>query len=79
VRQVDGASGKLATFVTPLFLCLVLVLIFVGAKIFLVGIVGKFPPLFSLSVTTGLIGGGILYSLWRTRQIAPTFGGKSSP
>jgi tellurite resistance protein TerC len=46
---------------------LALVLLFIGAKIFLVGIIGKTPPVISLSVTLGLIMGGILYSLWKTR------------
>jgi tellurite resistance protein TerC len=46
---------------------LALVLIFIGAKIFLVGFIGKFPPLISLGVTFGLILGGVLVSLWKTR------------
>ncbi len=46
---------------------LALVLVFIGTKIFLVGIIGKIPPLFSLSVTFGLIAGGVLVSLYRTR------------
>jgi tellurite resistance protein TerC len=46
---------------------LALVLMFIGAKIFLVNIVGKFPPALSLSVTIGLIAGGVLWSLWKTR------------
>ncbi len=52
---------------------LALVLLFIGAKIFLVGIIGKTPPVISLSVTLGLILGGILFSLWKTRgDSAPT-------
>ena len=46
---------------------LALVLVFIGAKIFLVGIVGKIPATVSLSVTFGLIAGGVLVSLWKTR------------
>ncbi len=46
---------------------LALVLVFIGAKIFLVGIIGKIPPVFSLSVTFGLIAGGVLVSLYKTR------------
>lgn len=46
---------------------LALVLVFVGGKIFLVGIIGKIPPVFSLSVTFGLIAGGVLVSLYKTR------------
>ena len=47
-------------------------LVFVGAKIFLVNLVGKFPPVLSLSVIFALIGGGIAYSLWRTRGLPAT-------
>lgn len=46
---------------------LALVLVFIGAKIFLVGIIGKMPPAITLSVTLGLIAGGVIYSLWKTR------------
>jgi tellurite resistance protein TerC len=46
---------------------LALVLVFIGAKIFLVGIVGKIPASVSLSVTAALIAGGIVVSLWKTR------------
>ena len=50
---------------------LALVLVFIGTKIFLVGIIGKVPPTISLSVTFGLIAGGVLVSLWKTRgQVA---------
>ncbi|VTU16216.1 TerC family protein [Variovorax sp. RA8] len=47
---------------------LALVLVFIGSKIFLVGIIGKTPPVISLSVTFGLIAGGVLVSLWKTRS-----------
>ncbi len=46
---------------------LALVLVFIGSKIFLVGFIGKFPPALSLGITFGLIAGGVLVSLWRTR------------
>jgi tellurite resistance protein TerC len=48
---------------------LALTLVFIGSKIFLGDFFpgGKFPALWSLSITLGLIGGGVLYSLWRTR------------
>jgi tellurite resistance protein TerC len=46
---------------------LALVLIFVGSKIFLVGIIGKIPPVISLSVTFGLLAAGVIFSLIRTR------------
>ena len=46
---------------------LALVLVFIGTKIFLVGIIGKIPPVFSLSVTFGLIAGGVAVSMYKTR------------
>ncbi len=48
---------------------LALVLVFIGTKIFLVGIIGKMPPVISLSVTFGLIFGGVFFSLWKTRDV----------
>ncbi|MCA6215868.1 TerC family protein [Ideonella sp. B7] len=47
---------------------LALVLVFIGGKIFLVGLIGKIPATLSLSVTFGLIAGGVLVSLWKTRK-----------
>ena len=49
---------------------LALVLVFVGTKIFLVGVIGKMPAWFSLGVTVSLITGGVLFSLWKTRNDA---------
>jgi tellurite resistance protein TerC len=48
---------------------LALVLIFIGSKIFLGDILwdGKLPASISLSVTFGLLTGGVAYSLWKTR------------
>ncbi|MCE2829514.1 MAG: TerC family protein [Sphingomonadales bacterium] len=49
---------------------LALVLIFIGSKIFISDFLmggAKFPPVLSLAVTFGLILGGILYSLWKTK------------
>jgi tellurite resistance protein TerC len=50
---------------------LALVLVFIGSKIFLVNIIGKIPSWISLSVTLGLIAGGVIVSLWRTRNAPP--------
>ena len=49
---------------------LALVLVFIGTKIFLVGFIGKLPPELSLSVTFGLIAGGVIFSMWKTRTVA---------
>jgi tellurite resistance protein TerC len=48
-------------------IALSLVLVFIGSKIFIADIFGlaKFPPLASLSITLGLLAGGVLVSLWR--------------
>lgn len=49
---------------------LALVLVFIGSKIFVSDFLmggDKFPPVLSLAVTFGLILGGILWSLWKTR------------
>ncbi len=50
---------------------LALVLIFIGSKIFVSDFLmdgDKFPPVLSLVVTFGLILGGILFSLWKTKN-----------
>ena len=47
---------------------LALVLVFIGSKIFLVGMIGKIPAPVSLGVTFGLLLGGVLYSLFKTRR-----------
>ncbi|BAU74215.1 TerC family protein [Metapseudomonas furukawaii] len=47
---------------------LALVLIFIGGKIFLHGLIGKIPPLLSLGVTFGLLAGGVVLSLLKTRD-----------
>lgn len=46
---------------------LALVLVFIGCKIFYHGLIGKVPALLSLGVTLGLLVGGVVLSLIRTR------------
>lgn len=48
---------------------LALVLIFIGAKIFVNLIYGKIDPAISLGVTFGLMAGGVLFSLWKTSSV----------
>ena len=48
-----------------------LVLVFIGLKIFLVGIVGKMPPAMSVSVTFGLVAAGVAVSMGKTRHDLP--------
>jgi tellurite resistance protein TerC len=50
---------------------LALILIFIGAKIFLVNTVGKIRPEVSLTVTISLLVGGVAISLLKTRGEAP--------
>lgn len=49
---------------------LALVLVFIGSKIFIADFFGwqKFPASISLSITIGLIMGGVIYSLYKTRS-----------
>lgn len=49
---------------------LALVLIFIGAKIFIADLFNwqKFPASLSLGVTVSLIIGGVIYSMWKTRK-----------
>ncbi|OLU17566.1 hypothetical protein BVH01_13650 [Pseudomonas sp. PA1(2017)] len=58
---------------------LALVLVFIGGKIFLVGIIGKTPPVISLSVTLGLLIGGVLLSMWKTRNDPPAVDAEKTP
>ncbi|MGB5078576.1 MAG: TerC family protein [Sphingorhabdus sp.] len=56
---------------------LALVLVFIGAKIFVSDFLmdgDKFPPVMSLVVTFALILGGIFFSLWKTRREAVVTG-----
>jgi tellurite resistance protein TerC len=51
---------------------LALTLVFIGSKIFLGDFFpgGKFPAAWSLTITLGLIAGGVVFSLWKTRKSA---------
>jgi len=53
---------------------LALVLVFIGCKIFLVEWVGKIPAGISLGITFGLLVGGVLVSLWKTRSPSASAG-----
>ena len=69
LRALYFALAAMIHRFTYLKYALALVLVFIGTKIFLVGIVGKIPPVFSLGVTFGLIAGGVVFSLWKTRVV----------
>ena len=67
LRALYFALAAMIHRFTYLKYALALVLVFIGSKIFLVGIIGKIPPVISLSVTAALIAGGVVISLWKTR------------
>ena len=67
LRALYFALAAMIHRFTYLKYALALVLVFIGTKIFLVGIIGKIAPTISLSVTFGLIAGGVIVSLWKTR------------
>lgn len=50
------------------------VLVFIGAKIFIAGFIGKIPAGISLGVTFGLLAAGVLVSWWKTRGSPPAVG-----
>jgi tellurite resistance protein TerC len=53
---------------------LALVLVFIGGKVFAAGLLGmeKIPPEVSLGVTVTILVGGVVFSLWKTRNEADT-------
>jgi tellurite resistance protein TerC len=69
LRALYFALAAMIHRFTYLKYALALVLVFIGSKIFLVGIIGKIPPWISLSVTFGLIAGGVVVSMWKTRGL----------
>jgi tellurite resistance protein TerC len=48
-----------------------LVLVYVGGKVFVQQFIGKIDPAISLGVTISILLGGILLSLWKTRNDPP--------
>jgi len=52
---------------------LAVLLIFIGAKVFIADLMGlaKFPPALSLGITFAILGAGVGWSLWRTRRAGP--------
>ena len=48
---------------------LAVLLVFIGSKIFVADLLGlgKIPPPISLAITFAILGGGIVFSLWKTR------------
>lgn len=58
---------------------LAVLLIFIGSKIFLADLLGleKFPAAWSLSATFTILGAGIAYSFWRTRNPSSAHNGEA--
>ena len=71
VPAIFAITSEMIHRFTYLKYALALVLVFIGSKIFLVGFIGKTPPAISLGVTFALIAGGVLVSLWKTRDAKP--------
>ncbi len=70
LRALYFALAAMITRFAYLKYALALVLVFIGLKIFWNEIFGKVNPAISLSVTLALIAGGVLVSLWKTRDQA---------
>jgi len=47
-----------------------LLLVFIGSKIFIADLMGweKFPPSWSLGITFAILGAGVVFSLWKTKD-----------
>jgi tellurite resistance protein TerC len=73
LRALYFALAAVIDRFTYLKQALALVLIFIGGKVFVAGAMGweKFPASVSLGVTLALIAGGVIYSLYKTRQAPP--------
>ena len=52
-----------------------ILLVFIGSKIFIADLMGweKFPPTWSLGITFAILGAGVVFSLWKTKN------GKTEP
>jgi tellurite resistance protein TerC len=71
LRAVFFALSAMLERFAYLKYALALVLIFIGSKVFIVDMfnLAKFPAAVSLSVTLGLLIGGVLYSLHKTKRV----------
>jgi tellurite resistance protein TerC len=71
LRALYFALAALIHRFTYLKYALSLVLIFIGSKIFIADMLGlaKIPPLLSLAITFTILAGGIVGSLWATRNV----------
>ncbi|MHB2168490.1 TerC family protein [Alsobacter sp. R-9] len=72
LRALYFALAAMIDRFTYLKYALASVLIFIGSKIVVADMLGiaKIPPAISLGVTFAILGAGIVYSLWKTRDTA---------
>ncbi|MHB8723666.1 MAG: TerC family protein, partial [Steroidobacteraceae bacterium] len=68
LRSLYFVLGSMVQRFKYLKYALALVLIFIGGKVLLGESVGKISPIVSLSVTLALIAGGVLVSIWKSRD-----------
>jgi tellurite resistance protein TerC len=70
LRALFFALSAMMDRFTYLKYALAAVLIFIGSKIFISNLMGweKFPAIWSLGITMGLLAAGLIYSLWKTRD-----------
>ena len=68
LRSLYFVLGAMVERFKYLKYALALILVFIGGKVLLGGMIGKIPPTVSLSVTLGLIAGGVLVSMWKARD-----------
>lgn len=73
LRSLFFALSAMIHRFTYLKYALSLILVFIGAKIFVADMLGiaKMPPAMSLSVTLALLAGGVAVSLWKTAKERP--------
>ncbi len=70
LRSLYFVLGAMVKRFAYLKYALALILIFIGGKVLLVGLI-KIPPTVSLVVTLALIAGGVLVSIWKERDAPP--------
>jgi len=68
LRALYFALAAMVARFKYLSISLALILVLIGVKIFWSGLVAKVDPLLSLAMTLALLGGGIGFSLWKTRS-----------
>lgn len=73
LRSLYFVLGAMVERFAYLKYALALILVFIGGKVLLAGLI-KIPPTVSLSVTLALIAGGVLVSIWKGRDAPHALG-----